>query len=281
MISTFGSDDALVKSVKKFEPILSRTRSFSTSDTTPSPTPVLHTSNSNCSLPSTGTVSTPTPSSHAMITRNRSNTLPDVHSSITDVTSAPSPIIKPKNQFQLVKRTGASIRNRVVKVRNLATGPRFGLTTPCRAKSCKCCSMCSTEESYKFNNAKVRSAAATCSSYNIIYLVVCSVCNKHYVGRSTRSLKERIGEHRRHYYNVLKNKPCDTEIEDQILGTHIYEHGFRNEHDFGKIYKVCVLEICSPKVIEVKEHKYIHRLNSLNPNGLNVSNPFSIPLLYK
>ena len=64
--------------------------------------------------------------------------------------------------------------------------------------------------------------------------MVCPVCNKHYVGLSTRYLKERVGEHRCHYYNVLKNKPCDTEIEDQILGTHIYEHGFRNEHDFVK-----------------------------------------------
>ena len=206
-----------------------------------------------------------------------------MHSPIPSIASAPSPTTKKKSLFQLVNRTGASIRNRVVKVKYLAIGPRFGVTTPCRNKNCKCCSMCSKKESRKFNKTKVRAAAATCSSYNIVYLVVCSSCQKHYVGRSTRSLKERIGEHRRHYYGVLKNEPCDTNInsDDQALGAHLYEHGFREESDFCKIYTVSVLEICSPKVLEVAEHKYIHRLNSLSPNGLNVSNPFSIPLLYK
>ena len=71
-------------------------------------------------------------------------------------------------------------------------------------------------------------------------------------------------------------------IEDeQALGIHLVDHGFSEDSLFDKYYKVCVLEICSPKVLEVKEHTYIHKLNSLRPNGLNVSNPFSIPLLYK
>ena len=66
------------------------------------------------------------------------------------------------------------------------------------------------------------------------------------------------------------------------LGAHLYyDHGFRNKDDFGDIYKVSVLKVSSPKVLEVSEHRSIHRLNSLRPNGLNISNPFCIPLLYK
>ena len=47
-----------------------------------------------------------------------------------------------------------------------------------------------------------------------------------------------------------------------------------------KIYRTCVLEICSPSVLDIKEHKYVHLTNSMMPNGLNLSNPLSIPLLY-
>ena len=119
-------------------------------------------------------------------------------------------------------------------------------------------------------------------SYNIIYLVVCSLCRKHYAGRSTRTLRTRIGEHRRYYYQIIDNKPFQLDNDDFALGSHLYhEHGCRNRSDFNKFYKVSLLEICSPKVIDMKEHLYIHRLNSLNPNGLNISNPLSIPVLYK
>ena len=110
---------------------------------------------------------------------------------------------------------------------------------------------------------------------------MCSICQKHYVGRSTRPLKERIGEHRRHYYSVLNNNVCDEKKDDQALGAHLYEHGCREESDFCNIYNVSVLQICSPRELEVAEHRFIHKLNSLRPNGLNVSNPFEIPLLYK
>ena len=116
---------------------------------------------------------------------------------------------------------------------------------------------------------------------DIVYMVVCTICYKHYVGRSCRALSTRIGEHRRHYYSILDNMPINATNDDHALGAHLHRHGYRDRGDFDKIYTVCVLEVCSPRVLEVKEHKYIHKTNSLGPNGINVSNPFSIPLLYK
>ena len=141
--------------------------------------------------------------------------------------------------------------------------------------------MVSPRQFHRFNNKKVRTATSSCSSYNIVYLVICSVCHKHYIGRSTRPLNTRIGEHRRHYYALLNNKQIVTEGDDQALAAHLYSHGYRDRTDFDKVYTVCVIDKCSPKVLEESEHRYIHSLNSLNPNGINVSNPFSIPLLYK
>ena len=78
---------------------------------------------------------------------------------------------------------------------------------------------------------------------------------------------------------LVDNKPFHVDNDDYALGAHLYNHGYSDKSDFSKIFKVCVLEVCSPKVLEVKEHMYIHKLNSLCPNGVNISNPFSIPVL--
>ena len=187
-----------------------------------------------------------------------------------------------KKLFQFVKKTGANLRSRLVKVKHLAVGQRYGKTRPCNARNCLCCEMITDREKFIYNNKTFRTATGSCSSYNIIYLVICKLCSKHYVGRSTRPLKTRIGEHRRHFYQVLDGNPFDPDSDEYALGLHLHnDHGLKNRNDFINNYRVCVLEICSPKLLETKEHKYIHLLNSLAPNGVNISNPFAIPLLYK
>lgn len=141
--------------------------------------------------------------------------------------------------------------------------------------------MISDRESFKFNNATIKVAEGSCASYNIVYLFICLLCLKPYVGRTVRHLRTRVGEHRQLYYKILKGENFDSESDDFALGHHLYQHGCRDRKDFNKHLRVCILEICSPKVLEVKEHKYIHMLKSLNPSGINLSNPFAISLLYK
>lgn len=49
--------------------------------------------------------------------------------------------------------------------------------------------------------------------------------------------------------------------------------------DFNDNFSVMILEIVSPKSLEVfKEHKYIHMLNTLKPSGIHSMNPFYITL---
>jgi hypothetical protein len=255
MISTFGSDSDLVQSAKQFESVLSRTRSFSLSDAFRSPT----------ASPPVSRAASPVPTplnSNSKTTGKR--------------------LTNKRRLFQFVKRTGASIRSRVNRVKNLALGKRFGKTRTCHSRNCGICDMISDQDQYRYNKTTVKTAEGSCASYNIIYLVVCSLCRKHYAGRSTRTLRTRIGEHRRYFYQIIDNKPFQLDNDDFALGSHLYhEHGCRDRSDFNKVYKISILEICSPKVIDMKEHLYIHRLNSLNPNGLNISNPLSIPVLYK
>ena len=42
-------------------------------------------------------------------------------------------------------------------------------------------------------------------------------CQKHYVGRSIKHIKTRIGEHRRHYYSILNINFYDTDSDDAAL----------------------------------------------------------------
>ena len=77
---------------------------------------------------------------------------------------------------------------------------------------------------------------------------------------------------------------CKFEEDDTLsLGIHLVtDHNCNNKSDFNDYFRVFILENCSPKALEVKEHKHIHNLNtlSLKPLGLNTANPFSIPLLH-
>ena len=145
-------------------------------------------------------------------------------------TPTSSPKVKPKI-FQFVKKTGSSIRNRVVKVKNIALGHSSKCTAPCNAKNCKCCKMVSNKETFTFNKHTVNAVGGCCKSYNIIYLFVCKLCKKHYVGRSTRPLRTRVGEHRRNFYKMC-GKPdftYDNESDEFALGHHIFHDHHLND----------------------------------------------------
>jgi len=100
-----------------------------------------------------------------------------------------------------------------------------------------------------------------------------------YIGRSVRVLNARIGEHRRKYNELLGGKKVNPVDDEFSLGLHLFDHGFREQLDFDRYFSVAILEISSPKTLEVKEHKYIHLLNTLKPNGINTMNPFGIRIL--
>ena len=85
---------------------------------------------------------------------------------------------------------------------------------------------------------------------------------------------------------MLKNITCALTDEmyrkddEYSLGLHLIEnHNLTSKNDFENNYKLFLLETCSPKNLEVNEHKFIHKLNTLKPHGLNAVDPFGIPLL--
>ena len=129
--------------------------------------------------------------------------------------------------------------------------------------------------------SRLKTAVGNCLSYNVIYMIQCSICNDCYIDRSTRPLRVRSGEHRRSFYKILKGEKVDLKSDEFALGKHLFNHGFKKRTDFNEIYSVCLLEVCSPKILDVKEHRFIHKLQTLAPQGINLTNPFSIPLLHR
>ena len=77
------------------------------------------------------------------LTRTRSFSASEADSQMQPTVSDPTePQNKPVQKlFQHVKKTGPSLRNRLVKTKNIAIGDRFGQTTPCNSRNCKCCEM--------------------------------------------------------------------------------------------------------------------------------------------
>ena len=142
--------------------------------------------------------------------------------------------------------------------------------------------MISTDSEISINGKSVKSSPGSCKTYNIIYAVKCKLCatKNGYIGRSTRNLNVRIGEHRTSYYKLIEGENIDTSKDDFSLGLHLFhEHNFRTREMFDKTYEVAVIQNVSPLNLETAEHLAIHKYRTLRPNGINTQNPFAIPLI--
>ena len=284
VVSSYGSDDSLMSVVRKYEPHLQRTRSFSESDCS-SPSSLAHSPTTPASQ--SGQFLTPHSSTSQFTSRqhhrrySESDCVPST-SPTTPQARSTSPLPPDsKPLFKYVKKSGLNLRSRLLTSKVLAMGQKHGKTTPCNRPRCDCCSLISDVDVIKVNGKRVRSAPGSCKTYNIVYLVRCSVCSKVYVGRTISPLHVRMNGHRSKYYEVIEGRVnCfDITNDEHSLGIHLVDHGYCNRSDFNDIYNVCIIENCSPGRLDVKENKYIHLLNSLRPHGLNTVNPFGLRLI--
>jgi ferredoxin len=94
-----------------------------------------------------------------------------------------------------------------------------------------------------------------CTSSNIVYLITCTKCNKQYVGKTTKTLKERITRHR----SIILTK------QRRYLSLHfnLPEHSLNN-------LKVQVIDAAeTPTELDKLEQYWIHKLQTIEPKGLN------------
>ena len=192
----------------------------------------------------------------------------------------------PGKLFTFVKKVGPNIKCQVNNLKTQALGTKKGGAKKCKGRGCKCCGMLDSTASAVVNDMVVRFAEGTCKSYNICYLGVCQICNKPYTGRTVGPLNTRVSGHRHKYIEILKKyeeddlETLDTDNDLYTLGLHLHlEHGCIHPTDFDRYLKFSILDVVNPSSINVKEFKWIDKLNSFQPIGINVEYPFGLPYL--
>ena len=98
--------------------------------------------------------------------------------------------------------------------------------------------------------------------------------------RTDQRLHKRLNEHRSKFYAIIGGGAFDITNDNHSLGIHLIDHGFYEHADFNRIYRICIIENCSPKSLEYKENDYIHLCKTLRPLGLNSINPFGLKLFH-
>ena len=92
----------------------------------------------------------------------------------------------------------------------------------------------------------------------------------------------RVNGHRAKFYECLtyQGDRSDLDDDDHLLGLHLFfQHSIRERAGFNESYVFTILEDCSPRELDAKEHKWIQQLKAIKPFGLNSHDPFGIPLL--
>ena len=190
--------------------------------------------------------------------------------------------------FSYVKKVAPNIRCHVNNLKQQALGTKKGVAEKCNARGCKTCQMLIQCSKIKVGKRVIKLSKGSCKSYNINYIGICQICKKPYTGRTTNPLYVRNSGHRHHYNEILKkiakNEPVDFDTTSDLysMGLHLFlDHGITDPDGFEKNYKFGILENVAPGEIEKKEFKWMHKVNSFQPHGINVEYPFGIPFLDK
>ena len=192
-------------------------------------------------------------------------------------------------KFNYVKRTASSLHNTLCNSKYASLGPKLGCSRKCNRSRCKCCKLMSNKCSFTTHiggkNIRFHTGSGKCTTKNVIYLALCKCCQKYYVGRTTQPLNARTNCHRACFVRYVKSNgklavPTKN-LDNFALGMHLYNtHNLTTKKQFDEAYELYVLEVCSPRILDIKEHMWIHKLKSLSPNGLNLTNTFGLPLLH-
>ena len=97
---------------------------------------------------------------------------------------------------------------------------------------------------------------------------------------------KRINGHRNDMKKYMKNPQIlndnsDLSEKDRFsLALHLHrDHNIKSTDGLDDHYSFTILEKCTPKSLDVKEHLWIQRLKSLTPFGLNLNSPLGFPLI--
>ena len=101
-------------------------------------------------------------------------------------------------------------------------------------------------------------SGGTCRTKGVIYAARCKKCDLLYIGHTSKELRDRFSGHR---YDI-KKRPSNTELS---------EHFGENHGEQDLEVKILQSGIQSNQERELLEDKWICRLQTLSPTGINRS----------
>jgi hypothetical protein len=117
-----------------------------------------------------------------------------------------------------------------------------------------------------------------CHSSNLIYVITCKSCGKHYVGQTKRKPFQRLQEH---LWSIKQAQDAHLNSSPKPLGQKLLPVGLhfaQNGHNGQKDVKIQVLDFINlhPDTVRAKnvrlrvEKKWIHTLRCPAPNAMNI-----------
>ena len=128
---------------------------------------------------------------------------------------------------------------------------------PCRSKKCSICQYYNPAQYFISTSTKQKfriKHSFTCNSTNIIYLITCKKCRKQYVGKTTKTLRERINRHKA----TIRSKQK----------IYISVHFNFPDHKLSDL-SVQIIDTSTPEKLRNLEIFWIHKLQTYLPKGLN------------
>ena len=140
---------------------------------------------------------------------------------------------------------------------------------PCNISRCMTCT--SITSSTTFTSTITRKSynilhSLSCHSHNVIYLITCNLCNKQYVGLTSQTLRKRFNTHR---FNI-NNDRGDAVAKHFNLPGHTISH--------AKITPIDQLLTTDMIGLQNKETFWIHTLQTLEPQGININDQATFPI---
>ena len=139
-----------------------------------------------------------------------------------------------------------------------------------RGRPCASCFMASNKSTIKSTatGQLFKTPKADCKSKNLVYCAQCRICDKQYTGKTVNKLQQRISGHRSHVGDTTFD-----ETDEAALAEHLSEdHNYDSVGLFNHSYTFTVLEI-SPHNLDQAEQRWVSRLVSMRPFGLNKEKP--------
>ena len=188
----------------------------------------------------------------------------------------------------VVTRRAPNLRDLLFSQKSICLSSSQGsVTTRCTAlgthkvgRPCEACDLMSNEDTVVVNGITYTCAGGDCSSFNINYFAQCVQCSKGYIGKTVQAFRTRIGQHRGFIGTLDSSTPEDLSDEN-TLAAHAIEHEIRTKADFNSLYKFSILRYAEKENLTSSEQFLINKFNTVRPYGLNVSNPISLPNVFK